>query len=196
MLDNRKCSCSRHVIPVSSCLLYFMYMLNHSSASENSVLLPSEFLEAEEQHRILRGWECAGTLRSLPRAEARHLADKWSAEGAQAAPRTYSWRLELCQRPLNLVRPSLLFLQLGQLVFVVESTQGWLWSIQIQPWGWGLEYPHRLNQFSDKLGVVKPKKEVHTHSMNQGIFLHFRQVFVNGGPMLLKLVAVAAGQNF
>ena len=28
--------------------------------------------------------------------------------------------------------------------------------------------------------------------MNQGIFLHFRQIFVNGGPMRLELVAVAA----
>ena len=55
-----------------------------------------------------------------------------------------------------------------------------------------MEYPHRLNQFSDKLGVVKPKKEVHTQSMNQGIFLHFQQIFVNGGPMRLELVAVAA----
>ena len=58
-----------------------------------------------------------------------------------------------------------------------------------------MEYPHRLNHFSDKLGVVKPKKEVHTQSMNQGIFLHFRQIFVNGGPMRLELVAVAVGQD-
>ena len=65
-----------------------------------------------------------------------------------------------------------------------------------QPGGWGLEYPHRLNQFSDKLGIVKPKKEVYTQSMNQGIFLHFRQIFVNCGPMRLELVAVAAGPDF
>ena len=32
--------------------------------------------------------------------------------------------------------------------------------------------------------------------MNKGIFLHFRQIFVNGGPMCLELVAFAAGPNF
>ena len=31
--------------------------------------------------------------------------------------------------------------------------------------------------------------------MNQGIFLHFRQIFVNGGPMRLELVAVAVGPD-
>ena len=56
-----------------------------------------------------------------------------------------------------------------------------------------MEYPHRLNQFSDKLGIVKPKKEVHTQSMNHYIFLHFRQIFVNGGPLRLELVVVAEG---
>ena len=29
MLDNGKCCCSRHVILVSSCLLYFMYLLKY-----------------------------------------------------------------------------------------------------------------------------------------------------------------------
>ena len=31
--------------------------------------------------------------------------------------------------------------------------------------------------------------------MNQGIFLHFQQIFVNGGPMRLELVAVAVGPD-
>ena len=59
-----------------------------------------------------------------------------------------------------------------------------------------METTHRLNKFSDKLGIVKPKKEVHTQSINQDIFLHFRQSFANGGPMRLELVAVAVGLDF
>ena len=50
--------------------------------------------------------------------------------------------------------------------------------------GWGLETTHSLNH----------KKEVHTQSRNQGIFLHFRQIFVNCGPMHLKLVAMLTGR--
>ena len=59
-----------------------------------------------------------------------------------------------------------------------------------------METTHRLNQFSEKLGVVKPKKEVHIQSRNQGIFLQFQQIFVNYGPMRLELVAVAVGPDF
>ena len=55
---------------------------------------------------------------------------------------------------------------------------------------------HRLNQFSGQLGVVRPKTEVCTQSSNQGIFLRFRKIFVNGGPKLLELVAVAVGPDF
>ena len=54
---------------------------------------------------------------------------------------------------------------------------------------------NRLNQFSSQFGVIKPKKEVHTQSRNQGIFLQFRQIFVNGCPTRLELVAVAVGLN-
>ena len=64
-----------------------------------------------------------------------------------------------------------------------------------QSLGWGLETTHHLNQFSDQLGVVKPKKKVHTQSRNQCIFLQFRQISVNGGPMRLELVAIAVGQQ-
>ena len=62
---------------------------------------------------------------------------------------------------------------------------------------------HRLNQCSGQLGVFnlttlkfKPKNEVCTQSSNQGIFLRFRKIFVNGGPKLLELVAVAVGPDF
>ena len=58
---------------------------------------------------------------------------------------------------------------------------------------WGLETTQRLNQFSHQFGVVKPKKEIHTQSRYQGIFLQFRQIFVIDGPMRFELVAVAVG---
>ena len=55
---------------------------------------------------------------------------------------------------------------------------------------------HFLNQSSDQLGVVKPKKEVYTQCRNQGIFLQYGQIFVNGGPTRLELVALAVGLDF
>ena len=77
MLDSGKCRCSRHVVlvQVSSCLLYFMYLLDHCSGSQNSVLLPGAAAAAVCSLR-------AEAQRSLPRAAARRLADKGSAEGA------------------------------------------------------------------------------------------------------------------
>ena len=55
-----------------------------------------------------------------------------------------------------------------------------------------METTHRLNRFSYKLGVVKPKKEVQTQIHESGNI----SPFVNGGPMHVELVAIAVGQDF
>ena len=55
---------------------------------------------------------------------------------------------------------------------------------------------HSLNQFSVRLGIAKPKKEVHTQSRNQAIFLQSRQIFVNSGQTRFELVAVTVRQDF
>ena len=54
----------------------------------------------------------------------------------------------------------------------------------------------RLEQISAHFGIVKPQKEVHTQSRNQGIFLQFWQSLSNGAPLRLKLVAVGEGPYF
>ena len=61
-----------------------------------------------------------------------------------------------------------------------------------------METTHHLNQFLTNLASLEPKKEVHTQSKNQGIFLQFRQfeIFINGGPVRLELVAVAVVPDF
>ena len=61
MLDNGKCRCTRHVIPVSSCLLYFMYLPNHSSASEN--LVPRSSVHVAQELRVLSLMQQRGVLR-------------------------------------------------------------------------------------------------------------------------------------
>ena len=88
------------------------------------------------------------TPRKIP---ARRLANQGSAEGAYAAPRADRLQSERRRRPLDLVVPFLscnldswywedaprqatwktLCIRRFVLLLVVESTQGWLWSVQI-----------------------------------------------------------------
>ena len=74
MLDNGKCRCSRHVIPVSSCLLYFMYLPNHSSASENSVQWQSVHFAPELSVLSLVQLRGALPIKDLQKKPKWHLA--------------------------------------------------------------------------------------------------------------------------
>ena len=88
MLDSGKCRCSRHVTLFSSCLLYFMYLPNHSSASGRALQLQQSCHFAHELH-ILSLVQQRGSLQIKDRRKE--------------VPHTDCRRSEQRQRPRYLV---------------------------------------------------------------------------------------------